>query len=142
LLPRITSLERYKRELGKSIKYTGPLHAERLFSEVITNDLLAYPSYRDSFSMTILEALALGLKVVAYDIPAVKYFYKPSNMVYVVKKGDVETFAKNIIRGFLEEREVDDYTRALIKMHSSWERVAHAEFEALLSILTEEINYD
>jgi len=128
-------LERYRRELGKSIRYTGPLHGESLFSEVITNDLLAYPSYRDSFSMTILESLTLGLKVIAYDIPIVRHFYGHSNMVYIVRKGDIKSFAKSVVHAFQEEKEPDSYTRALIMMHSSWERVANAEFKALISVL-------
>jgi glycosyltransferase involved in cell wall biosynthesis len=98
--------------------------------------VLVYPSYRDSFSLTILEALALGLGVVAYDIPVVRYFYRSSNMVYVVKKGDVELFATSIIRAFQERKEPDDYTKALIKKHSSWERVVRAEFNALISVMS------
>jgi glycosyltransferase involved in cell wall biosynthesis len=30
--------------------------------------VLIYPSYRDAFSLTVLEALALGLGIVAYDV--------------------------------------------------------------------------
>jgi len=120
----------------RNVKYLGYMPPEKLYREVVRHHVLIYPSYRDSFSLTILEALALGLRVVAYDIPVVRYFYRSSNMVYVVKKGDVELFATSIIRAFQEKKEPDDYTKALIKMHSSWERVVRAEFNALISVMS------
>jgi len=120
----------------RSIKYLGYLPPEKLYREVVKHHVLIYPSYRDAFSFTVLEALALGLRVVAYDIPVVRYFYRSSNMVYIVKKGDVELFATSIIRAFQEKKELDDYTKALIKKHSSWERVVRAEFNALISVMS------
>jgi glycosyltransferase involved in cell wall biosynthesis len=128
-------INRYKKKMKDSIKYLGFLRGERLYRKVANHDILAYPSYRDAFPLTVLESLALGLKVVAYDIPAIRYFFRPSSKVYSVKKGNVESFAISIVHGFLEEKEIDNYTKVLIKLHSSWERVAQAEFEALMSIL-------
>jgi len=130
----LATISKYVTE-HRSIKYLGYLPPEKLYREVVKHHVLVYPSYRDSFSLTILEALALGLRVVAYDIPVVRYFYRSSNMVYVVKKGDVELFATSIIRAFQEKKEPDDYTKALIKKHSSWERVVRAEFNALISVM-------
>jgi glycosyltransferase involved in cell wall biosynthesis len=120
----------------RNVEYLGYLPPERLYREVIRHHVLIYPSYRDSFSLTVLEALALGLRVVSYDIPAVRYFFRSSNMVYVVKKGDIELFATSIIHAFQEKKEPDNYTKTLIKMHSSLERVVRAEFNALISVMS------
>jgi len=131
----LATISKYVTE-HRSIKYLGYLPPEKLYREVVKHHVLVYPSYRDAFPFTVLEALALGLGVVAYDIPVVRYFYRSSNMVYVVKKGDVELFATSIIRAFQERKEPDDYTKALIKKHSSWERVVRAEFNALISVMS------
>jgi glycosyltransferase involved in cell wall biosynthesis len=132
-------MSKYIAKFGESIRYIRYLPPIKLYREVAKHHTLIYPSYRDSFSLVILEALALGLNVVAYDIPVVRYFYRNSNMVCTVKKGDVESFAKSIIYALQEKKEPNVYTTALIKMHSSWERVARAEFNALISVISHKI---
>jgi glycosyltransferase involved in cell wall biosynthesis len=97
--------------------------------------VLIYPSYRDAFPFTVLEALALGLGVVAYDIPAIRYIYTRSNMVHVVKKGDIVSLVEGVIQWFNRDVEPDDYTKTLITLHSSWRKVAYKEAQFITSIL-------
>ena len=119
----------------RNVDYLGYLPAEKLYREVVRHHVLIYPSYRDSFSLTVLEALALGLGVVAYDIPAIRYMYSCSSMVYVVKKGDIISLAEGAIRWFYRNVEPDEYTKTLLKLHSSWEKAARAEAQAILLLL-------
>jgi glycosyltransferase involved in cell wall biosynthesis len=116
----------------RNVEYLGYLPPEKLYREVVKHHVLIYPSYRDSFSLTVLEALALGLGVVAYDIPVIRYMYSRSSMVYVVKKGDIISLAEGAINWFNRNIEHDKYTKTLIKLHSSWEKVAKAEAQAIL----------
>jgi len=116
----------------RDVEYLGYLPPEKLYREVVKHHLLIYPSYRDAFSFTVLEALALGLGVVAYGIPVIRYMYSRSSMVHVVKKGDIISLAEGAINWFYRNIEQDEYTKTLIKLHSSWEKVAKAEAQAIL----------
>jgi glycosyltransferase involved in cell wall biosynthesis len=115
----------------RNIRYLGYISP----NEVVKHCVLIYPSYRDSFSLTVLEALALGLKVVAYDIPAIRYIYSRSNMVYVARRGDISSLAEGVLQWFHMDVEPNDYTKALIELHSSWKKVAQEEARAILSLL-------
>jgi glycosyltransferase involved in cell wall biosynthesis len=116
----------------RNVEYLGYLPTEKLYREVVKHHVLIYPSYRDAFPFTVLEALALGLGVVAYDIPVIRYMYTRSSMVYVVKKGDIISLAEGAINWFNRNIEHDEYTKTLIKLYSSWEKVAKAEAQAIL----------
>jgi len=116
----------------RNVEYLGYLPPEKLYREVVKHHVLIYPSYRDAFPFTVLEALALGLGVVAYDIPVIRYMYTRSSMVYVVKKGDIISLAEGAINWFNRNIEHDEYTKTLIKLYSSWEKVAKAEAQAIL----------
>lgn len=124
----------------RNVRYSGYLPPEKLYREVVRHHVLIYPSYRDSFSLTVLEALALGLGVVAYDIPVIRFMYSRSSKVYIVKKGDAILLAEGVIYRFYRDAEPDEYTKALIKLHSSWEKVAAAEAQAILSFCTHGMN--
>jgi glycosyltransferase involved in cell wall biosynthesis len=130
----LATISKYVAE-HRNVKYLGYLPPEKSYQEVVRHHVLIYPSYRDSFSLTVLEALALGLGVVAYDIPAIRYIYTRSSMVHVVKKGDIVSLAEGVIRRFHRDVEPDDYTKALITLHSSWRKVAYKEARLITSLL-------
>ncbi|RLI87252.1 MAG: hypothetical protein DRP01_02295 [Archaeoglobales archaeon] len=120
-----------------NITYLGYLSPNRLFPEVSRHAVLAYPSYRDSFSLTVLESLAMGLKVVAYDIPALKYIFSNSSMVFLVRAGDINTFANVLLKELLvqKEQKIDEHTIKLLSNYSSWDRVAEKEYNSLKAII-------
>jgi len=130
----LATISKYITEYRKrgNIRYLGYMPPEKLYREVVKHHVLIYPSYRDAFPFTVLEALALGLGVVAYDIPVIRYMYSRSSMVYVVKKGDIFSLAEGAIHWFCRDAEQDEYTKTLIRSHSSWEKVARAEAQAIL----------
>lgn len=134
----LTLMYRYLTKLI-NIRYLGYLPPNKLYQEVVKHHVLIYPSYRDSFSMTVLEGLALGLKVVAYDIPAIRYIYSCSNMVHLVRKGNISSLAEGVLQWFYVDVEPNTYTKTLISLYSSWEKVAKTEAQTILSILQQPI---
>jgi len=60
--------------------------------------LLVHPSYKESWGLVVAEALACGLPVVTYDIPAVKLVYGSCSSVICVKVGDVVEFSKKVVQ--------------------------------------------
>ena len=131
----LATISKYITEYRKrgNIRYLGYMPPEKLYREVVKHHVLIYPSYRDSFSLTVLEALALRLGVVAYNIPAIRHIYTHSSMVHVVEKGDIVSLAEGVIRWFHRDVEPDDYTKTLITLHSSWRKVARKEAQSITS---------
>jgi len=71
----------------KNIEYLGYFkHREELFKRVAEAKVLVYPSHQDAFPLTLLEAVALGLLCVAYDIPALRYVYREVPSVTLVRE--------------------------------------------------------
>ncbi|WP_236749113.1 glycosyltransferase [Acidianus manzaensis] len=91
---------------------------------------LIYSSHTDSFSLVILESLALGTPVVAYDLPGPKSAYKGLDAVKFVKEFDVKTMAQytlNILKMKDEEYFNLIYNEKLnnfLDRYKSWDKVA------------------
>ena len=119
-----------KLKLGlKNVEYLGYFkHGEELYRQVSKAKVLIYPSHEDSFSLTMLEAVALGLVCVAYNIPALNYVYKGIPAVTLVDEGDVESLSKVAIRAL--EMSYDEYLKIqtasevmeFLRIYSSWEK--------------------
>ncbi len=98
-----------------------------------------HPSHSDSFSLSILESLALGTPVVAYAIPAFNYYYKKFEAVRLVKEGDIPAMSAAIVdiithyEKYHEALENEDLIEFL-HQHSSWKKVAQAELESFASL--------
>jgi glycosyltransferase involved in cell wall biosynthesis len=118
----------------KRVIHLGYLDRRMLFETVARFSILAYPSYRDSFPMTVLESVAMRLRVVAYDIPALRYIYSGCRNVTLVPPGDFKQLALNIIENLKKPFERDDATSKILNLYSSWERVALKEYKYLNGI--------
>jgi len=115
----------------KRVNYLGYLSRERLIEVASRCSMLAYPSYRDSFSMVVLESLAMGLRVVAYNIPAIRYVYRGSRNLEVVPAGNSQLLAQKIIENLEKNFEIDDATTRILSLYSSWKRVSLEEYNCL-----------
>ncbi len=129
----------------KNLRYLGYVqHGVKLYEAVSKAKVLMYPSYEDSFSLTVLEALGLGLMVVAYDIPAIRYLYGRIPAVAIVNKGDVKALSMRAFSMLKMDHseylrlQTDPKTLEFIKAHSSWRNVAIAEFNHLKKTLLQE----
>ena len=118
--------------VDKSIEYLGFVDRVKeleKFSRVISRaKALVYPTHADSFSLSILESLALGTPVVSYDIPGVRSVYEGLKSVKLVREFDVVGMAEGLINVEYVEEELEDF----LKLHSSWDNVAEAERRIIL----------
>ena len=92
---------------------------------------LVLPSHQESFSVTTLEALAVGTPVITYDLPSLTslYRFKP---VFFVRESDIGSMiikAKELIKldnNMIESMFSDERLQEFLKLHSSWDNVANA----------------
>lgn len=132
---KIKFSETIKKYNFKTVKYLGYLDRDKLFKIVSVASVLAYPSYRDSFSLTVLESLFMGLRVVAYKIPALSFLYRQNPNVELIPLGDYKKLALAIISNLNKPFEKDETTKKLLDKYSSWEKVAIEEYSKLSEVL-------
>ena len=128
----------------RNVEYLGHIKdRKKLYELVAKAKVLIYPSHQDAFSLTVLEAVALGLLCVAYEIPALRYVYKEVPSVTLVKEGDVENMSRAVVKAL--EASYDDYLKIqsspkllkFLETYSSWKNVAMAELSNVLCFLRE-----
>lgn len=90
-----------KMHLEKNIEWLGFISDEEKYKLVSKAKALIYPSHVDSFSLVILESLALGTPVIAYDLPGPRSVYKDLSAVKFVREFDVKSMVTetlNVLR--------------------------------------------
>jgi len=120
-----------KKGLEKNIIYLGFLREEEKIIALKRAKLFIYPSKLDAFPTIVLESLASGTPVVAYNIPAIKYNY-PENIVIKVRKGDVNIFARKVTELLYDDTYINSISYEARKFASyfTWERVSEVEVYA------------
>ena len=131
---RLTS----KLDINDKIFFAGRLEQEELPQYYSAADLLAVPSYHESFGLVALEALACGTPVVAAEVGAMDSVISQGKTGCVVVDSRPSAFAR-AIRDFVSkppgEIESVDSIRASVRQFN-WSDIADAmiaEYESLLT---------
>lgn len=135
--------EKYKKYLQhERIEYRGYKPIEEVYETVSKSKVLIYPSHQDGFSLVVLDTLALGTSVVAYDIPAIRFVYEGLKPVKIVKEYDVTSMASmanNVLKmseeDYVKEHE-DEKVKEFLEIHSDWLNVAKETRDFLLEVLS------
>ena len=118
-----------KNNLGKWVKFLGEIKGERLIKEFISSHLFVLPSLAEGQPITLLEAWAAGLAVVATKVGSIP-FYLNSGNGWLVKPTDVQELSKAIIKAMdlsktkLFFKGKNGYS--LVKKNYTWEKSAMA----------------
>lgn len=94
-----TLVRRY--DLQNNIIFYGFLGGEEKYRMIKRCKIFIFPSYVESFGQAVCEALACGLPVIAYNIPALREHY--GDYISYVEKGDIRSMARcavNILRNY------------------------------------------
>ncbi len=82
----------------KNLVMLGRVSREELYATIRRSSMLLYPSYVDSFSITILESLCLETPVLAYAIDALRMIWSRRKGVFLSRVGDPRAFAETYRR--------------------------------------------
>lgn len=126
-----------KNKVDDIIELKGFVDEKTLYKYVSKAKALIYPSHQDSFPLVVLETLALGTSVVAYNIPAIISVYRNLKPVKIVREGNIEQMVSELLNilnqddeKYLEEHmSINNF----LELHSSWKKVAETELNELFS---------
>ncbi|MBP1357816.1 MAG: glycosyltransferase family 4 protein [Sulfolobus sp.] len=131
---------RFLNSISSNVEYRGYRPIDELYSTVAKAKVVIYPSHQDGFSLVVLDSLALGTSVVAYDIPAIRFVYNGLEPVKIVKEYDINGMvmkARSILQQDLSKYKAyheDEKVKEFLNLHKSWEAVARQTEEFLRKI--------
>ena len=83
-----------KNNLQNNIILLGILSEEKKYSVLKASKIFVFPSYKEGWGIAVCEAMACGLPVVAYDLPAYTVF---KDNILKIPLGNKEVLAKTVI---------------------------------------------
>jgi glycosyltransferase involved in cell wall biosynthesis len=124
----------WKLNLDKNIIQTGWLYDEK-FQIMKKSKFFVFPSYAEGFALAVCEAMACGLPVVAYDLPAYKSIYKKG--MIKVRTGDVQGLANAIISLLEDKNSQKNLGRDAFEQAKEydWENSARAQLDIIARFL-------
>jgi glycosyltransferase involved in cell wall biosynthesis len=94
-------------------------------------DVFVFTSFMEGLGTAVLEAMAMGLPIVAYDIPPVQEVTDDGRLARLVAVGDHERLADQIMQAFSDKSPADE-ERSWVARKFSIDEVA-SQVETLLS---------
>ncbi len=84
-------------QLEEKINYRGFVSEEVKNQILLESKAMVLPSKEEGFGIVVMEALALGVPVICYDLPALKMVFSKYKSVYFVKGFEKTRFADKIV---------------------------------------------
>jgi glycosyltransferase involved in cell wall biosynthesis len=124
---RLQSLARNR--LGDAARFSGLVHQSHLPPHYRAADLLLNPSFSESFGMSLIEAMACGIPVVATRVGGMTGIVADGETGLVVEPGDAPALAEAtsaLLADDSRRREMGAAARRRALELFSWERVTEA----------------
>jgi len=135
-------LQPLKREIAffclkENVLIRGRCGDMELYSLLKQSKIFVFPSIFEGWGISVAEALACGLPVVAYDIPALREIFGKCKSVFLVPVKNIDGLAStilNILNKYEREHfKLGCYSKGYSKLFS-WEKVAKRDLEVLESL--------
>lgn len=88
-------------EMRERFVFHGSVYNEEKFRRLKAGRVFVFPSYHESFGLVILEAMACGVPVVAYDLPVYRGIFDRG--IVKVPVGDKPAFASALVRLYADD---------------------------------------
>jgi glycosyltransferase involved in cell wall biosynthesis len=125
----------HKLAIDNSVTFTGFLPRAKRLQLVARAKVMLYPSHVDAFSLTVAESISLGTPVIAYDIPAIKFYYSNNDGVKIVKEFDLDAFVQEALI-LLDSRGITFEKPCL----PSWDEIIDQELEFIKNALNQGVS--
>jgi len=117
--------------LERNILLLGALSEEGKYGVLKACNFFIFPSYEEGWGIPLYEALACGLPVVAYNLPA----YEPlgSNCIIKVPVGDKKAFSEAVLKLLSDEKlrmEIGEKSKKIASKFE-WDKIIEKELETL-----------
>lgn len=124
-------------ELGRDVVLLGTVPDDEVPGWYHAADVLAFPSVKEGWGITVLEAMSAGLPVVTSDLPVFREYLEPGRDALLVPVGDVRALG-GALAGVLDDAGLADRLRAAgtaVAQRFSWSESA-AEHQRIYDGLT------
>jgi len=134
--PDIDAVRRTVGELGleRNVEVKGRCVDRELYTSLKASKVFVFPSLFEGWGLAVAEALACGLPVVCYDIPALREVFGKCHSVFFVPARDVEKLASTVLEvlNMKETRTLAEASKTYVQ-NFSWERIAMRDLQILKS---------
>lgn len=90
--------------MGRRATFTGYLRDEALASAYASSDVFVFPSLTETYGQVVVEAMASGLPVVAYDAEGVRDTVTHERTGLLAPAGHLSAFRRNLERALTDAR--------------------------------------
>jgi glycosyltransferase involved in cell wall biosynthesis len=123
LLPKVKSVVKD----DPNIHITGKWPYAKINQMYQASDLYVLTSYREGLPLTLFEAMASGLPIVATPVNGVPYEMKDNENGFLYEHGDIKTLKKNILRILDNPKLAKKFSENNVKKVKdyTWENIAN-----------------
>jgi phosphatidylinositol alpha-mannosyltransferase len=109
---------------NNSIEFFGAVTGPRKYALMSSANVLLFPSHHESWGLVALEAMAVGLPVVGYDLPSSREAF--GDAMFRVPTFDSEAFADAVVRLLKDDGLRDTYRRRGLEVATEhdWAEIA------------------
>lgn len=125
-------------QLSENIVFLGEVSRSELIEALMSSTLTLYPSIDDSFSLVVLESLACGTPVVAYDIPAIQENFEQCSAVLRCPIKNIPSMVaktKYLLTNKLVRNNFKNVAEEFARQYT-WENVVKAEKAAYRQVIS------
>jgi glycosyltransferase involved in cell wall biosynthesis len=121
-------------KLERNILIQGRCSDIELYSLLKSSKVFIFPSLFEGWGIAVAEALACGLSVVAYDIPALREIFGFCKNVFLVPVGEVDKITQKVLEVLSTENE-SEISMSYAKKFE-WKKVAAADAESIANFIS------
>ena len=128
-------LERHANKCGLDVALKGWVSDKEKYRLMKSSKVFVYPSYYESWGIVVAEAMACGLPVVAYDLPAYEEVF--DGLIITVNVGDVKEMAERVcevLKNYYNYIEVTKEGEQYVSRYD-WKEVAKHQLVSILNMI-------
>lgn len=115
----------YFNKIKKNVIFLGYLNDLQLFYHLKKAKIFLFPSHYESFSLAVLEAMACGLPVVAYNLPAFRLIWRKG--LVLIPMDNYNKFAQAILNLLINKQKREKLAKEgqAFSQQFSWQKSAN-----------------